>query len=61
MNDPEPEQHEDTDAIEARGLGGSFRIPVSRKDIGPSIKWLIMAFALAVVIVAAGFAWSLAK
>lgn len=58
------QQHED-DAIEGNGFGGSFRIPVDKKDTGPEIKWAIRAFAVSMIIVATGAAvgivWSMAK
>ena len=52
------QQHED-DSIEGKALGGSFRIPVDRKDIGPHIKWLIISAAASLLLIAAAFAWSL--
>ena len=54
------QQHED-DSIEGKALGGSFRIPVERKDIGPHIKWLIMSAAASLLLIAAAFAWSLVQ
>jgi hypothetical protein len=57
-DDNKEQQHED-DSIEGKALGGSFRIPVDRKDIGPHIKWLIISAAASLLLIAAAFAWSL--
>ena len=57
-DDNKDQQHED-DSIEGKALGGSFRIPVDRKDIGPHIKWLIISAAASLLLIAAAFAWSL--
>lgn len=60
MSDEKP-QEQDDDAIEGHALGGSLRIPVSRDDIGPHIKWIIISFAASLFIIAAAFAWSLVQ
>jgi hypothetical protein len=57
-DEQQDKQHED-DSIEGKALGGSFRIPVDRKDIGPHIKWLIISAAASLLLIAAAFAWSL--
>lgn len=65
MNDEQREQQHD-EAIEGKAPGGgSFRIPVDRKDVGPEIKWVIRATAVSMIILATGTAvaivWSMAK
>ena len=61
----ENQHNEHDEAIEAKAPGGSVRIPVDRKDIGPEIKWVIRAFAVSMIILASGTAvgivWSMAK
>ena len=59
-NEQQHEEH-DSDAIEGKGLGGSFRIPADRKDIGPFVKWIIISFAASMFVIATAFAWSLVK
>lgn len=59
MTDDNKEQQHEDDSIEGKALGGSFRIPVDRKDIGPHIKWLIISAAASLLLIAAAFAWSL--
>lgn len=65
MTDEQPDKQHDDDAIEGCGFGGSFRIPVDKKDTGPEIKWAIRAFAVSMIILATGAAvgivWSMAK
>lgn len=66
MTDDNKEQQHDDEAIEGRAPGGgSFRIPVDRKDVGPEIKWVIRATAVSMIILATGAAvaivWSMAK
>ena len=64
MTDEQQDKQHD-DAIEGHAPGGSFRIPVDKKDIGPEIKWVIRAFAVSMIILATGGAvaivWSMAK
>jgi hypothetical protein len=55
------DEQRDDDSIEGKALGGSFRIPVDRKDIGPHIKWLIISAAASLLLIAAAFAWSLVQ
>jgi hypothetical protein len=59
------QRKEQDDAIEGHAPGGSFRIPVDKKDIGPEIKWIIRAGAISMIILATGCAvaivWSMAK
>lgn len=59
MSDEQHDQQHEDDSIEGKALGGSFRIPVDRKDIGPHIKWLIISAAASLLLIAAAFAWSL--
>lgn len=66
MSDDNQHNNHDDEAIEGKAPGGgSFRIPVDRKDIGPEIKWVIRAFAVSMIILASGTAvaivWSMAK
>jgi hypothetical protein len=46
----EPE-HE---AIEGKGFGGSIRIPASRTDVGPYIKWVVISIAFGVAVLCIG-------
>ena len=55
----EQKRDDDDDAIEGSALGGRLRIPVSRSDVGPHIKWVILSFAASLFLIAAAFAWSL--
>ena len=61
MSDEKQQDEHDDDAIEGKALGGSFRIPADRHDIGPHIKWIIISAAVSMLIIAFGFAWSLVK
>lgn len=58
---PHHTNHEDSDdtAIEARGIWGSIRIPLSRESITPHIKWLVFALAFGVAVLAIGGAIAL--
>jgi len=54
-------QEDDDTAIEARGIWGSIRIPLSRADIGPHVRWLVFAIAFGVAVLAIGGAIALVK
>lgn len=46
------EDDSDDRGIYARGLGGEFRLPESNaKDIGPSLKYLIVALSLGLFLI----------
>ena len=61
MSDEKQHDEHDNDAIEGKALGGSFRLPADRKDIGPYVKWIIISAAASMFVVASAFAWSLVK
>lgn len=65
MSDEQQDKQHEDEAIEGKGVWGSFRIPVDKKDTGPEIKWAIRAFAVSMIILATGAAvgivWSMAK
>ena len=61
MSDEQQHEEHDLDAIEGKALGGSFRIPADRKDIGPFVKWISISAAASMFIIATAFAWSLVK
>lgn len=62
-SNPEQSHHQDSDdtAIEAKGIWGSIRIPLSRESITPHIKWLVFALAFGVAVLAIGGAVALVK
>lgn len=64
-DEQQDKQYEDDDAIAAKGVWGSFRIPADKKDTGPELKWAIRAFSISMIIIATGIAvgiaWSMAK
>lgn len=50
-----PEQPDDDEAIRAEGPAGtSIRIPASRSDVGPYIKWVVIAIAFTIAVLGIG-------
>ena len=54
MSDEKPEQSSDNGNIEGTALGGGVKIPVRRSDVGPYIKWIIIAIAYAIAAAGTG-------
>ena len=46
----ESKAESDNSIIEVGGLGGGIKIPVLRAEVSKAAKWVVLAFALSVVI-----------
>lgn len=55
MTDEKPAEPSDNGNIEGSALGGSVKIPARRSDVGPYLKWIIIAIAYTIAAAGTGF------